>query len=174
MNATSLTPSGEAAASASAGPLKLKHRSAQGLNRLFFAARLNANTDTPYWNVPATGGYVGGTTTGQAMALAYLKLINRDDVQASEAQHWLGEIIGSLMVRSEGVAACRPGDEDSPEYGAWLVERASLQGQQDSFLKTVGLFLWKTAQFENSSLRCFGDEELVLQANRGLARDRPA
>lgn len=49
------------------------------LHRLPFVGKGGKGPGLSFWNVPATGGYMGGCNTGRALALVYMKHLREHD-----------------------------------------------------------------------------------------------
>ncbi|WP_374483104.1 hypothetical protein [Zoogloea sp.] len=149
--------------------LKRKARGKCAIRNLSFVAGPRTVSDAPFWNVPPTGGYVGGYETGEAMALEFLKAMreNEDGV----VYFWLTAVVGALMVRYEqegGVAmARRKVTEQSPRFSA-------LRGQYVGFFNLLSRWLSASAKHLGTDLDDLTEKELLLRANAGLGFDSAA
>ena len=148
-----------------ASPIKSKARNKPGFQKLPFIANRRLKSKSPYWNLPATGGYFGGFATGEAMAVAYLKALRDDKID-----YHLAFIVESMMVRCEQEGGSKevvnPGDR-SPEAN-------SLRGQYCGFFYTLTKWLGMAARSFGSNLDNLHERELVAQANAGLGFDSEA
>lgn len=117
-----------------------------------------------YWAVPATGGYLGGYKTGNAMALVFLRhLKNRD--QTLSPINDLTHILEAIFRRIQEAGGPLPPLQDPG--GAY----ASLRGQYVGFFNCVTQWLWVAATKYGDSLDELSDADLVATANEGLMFD---
>jgi hypothetical protein len=117
-----------------------------------------------YWAVPATGGYIGGYKTGNAMALVFLRhLRNRD--QTLPPINDLTLILKAIFKRIQDAGGPLPPLQDPG--GAY----ASLRGQYVGFFNCVTQWLWVAATKHGDSLDELADADLVVTANEGLKFD---
>lgn len=149
----------------SSSPLKINTRK-QGFDRLPFVASSRTKTAAANWSVPGTGGYLGGYTTGEALALAFLKHLRGDESDITPS--WLTWVSESFAVRfeQEGGAAmsCRRVSERTEGYDSFC-------GQRAGFMNTLQRWLSASAKHLGSALDDLDEAELVRRANAGLAFD---
>lgn len=125
---------------------------------------------TPYWNVPATGGYMGGYQTGEAMAIAFLKHIRAE--APGDAPSWLTGIVESFMVRFE-----QEGGNAALEHTMlkdWSSEFESLRAQYFGFFGTLAKWLQTFVKAYGANLDQVDEQILVDLANSGLMFDLEA
>ncbi|WP_153115791.1 hypothetical protein [Rhodocyclus tenuis] len=114
-----------------------------------------------FWNVPAKGDYMGGRTTGEAIAGMYLKHIREDANDCCGL--YLGWMVLAWMERLSS------GDikHGSPEY-------ESLRGQMVGCMSELSRWLGAAARALGSSLDDTTNESLLANANRGIGFDTEA
>lgn len=149
--------------------LQYKKHIKHGFRRLPFVAGRRMESDTPFWHVPLSGGYLGGYETGEAMAMALLKCL-REEQEGSSS--YLTCITESLMIRFEleggkTMAEQWPISERSDAY-------ESFRGQYVGFLNTLSPWLAASAQYLGANLDYIAESFLVRQANEGLGFDHIA
>jgi hypothetical protein len=151
-------------------PIKRKTRGKSGFRRLPFVAGRRTESASPFWNVPASGGYLGGYETGEAMALSFLKFLREEKVDFTV--YWLTGIVESFMIRFEqeggkAMADRRPCSEWSETFDAF-------RGQYCGFFNTVSKWLAASAKHLGSNLDRITEQDLVSRANAGLGFDHVA
>lgn len=111
------------------------------------------------WAVPATGGYVGGSVTGDALAAMFLKHLRaKEYVDGSHSE--LGWIVFSMIERAGGTI-----DEYTPEGEAFI-------GQIVGFFGSLnGMLLHASKTRQASVLDRLSEAELLERANAGLNLD---
>lgn len=151
------------------GPIKLKTRYKPGFRRLPFVANWRSKSDTPCWDIPATGNYFGGHETGEAMALAFLKFLREGDEVG--CGRWLISVVESFMIRFE------------QEGGGQMVHGSvldmsdgfsSFRGQYCGFFGLLSNWLWGAAKDLGANLDQITEKDLVCRANAGLNFDSHA
>ena len=103
------------------------------------------------WAVPATGGYVSGTYTGEALAHAYLKHLSVADFTG-----------GTLQLIVLGMC-----EAHKSMMGADATE--SFEGQVVGFFSTLDWVLREYARLRASTFSALSEESILKQANAGLA-----
>lgn len=122
------------------------------------------------WTVPASGGYFGGYTVGEAMALCYLK---HDRVHGRMHTHYdLCTVVLSLFKRVDelgGMAAME--DARSSDLNDGI---AAIRGQVVGFLNTISDRMTLASKMIFHDLDTIDEEELLNIANIGLNFDHAA
>lgn len=151
-------------------PRVLRVRRGAGIQRRPFVApwRELRSHPAPFWAVPASGGYIGGYETGEAMALCLLKDLRNDLDDSPECSQELTWIVESMMCRFE-----QEGGQSRAERRPDPVDDgfASFQGQYVGFLNTIGMWLRAAARQIGGSLDGISERDLVGRANAGLRFD---
>ena len=132
------------------------------VHRLPFVGKEHTEDNSfSFWNVPAKGGYMGGRTTGAAIAGMYLKHIRERDGDCCGP--YLGWMVLAWMERLSS------GDikQGSPEY-------ESLHGQMAGCMSELSRCLVAAARVLGSSLDDTTNEALLATANRGIGFDTEA
>jgi len=122
---------------------------------------------TPYWTVPATGGYMGGYQTGEAMAIVFLKHLRAEE--AGQATSWMTGVVESFMIRFE-----QEGGNAALEHTMlkdWSSEFESLRAQYFGFFGTLAKWLQTFVKAYGANLDHLDDQNLVDLANSGLMFD---
>jgi len=149
--------------------LKKKRPGKSRLRALPFVATRNEVTNSRFWDVPATGGYLGGFETGEAAAIAFLKYQRGEE--AGGANNTLVMIVESFAVRliEEGGTEMlsRPLNLQTPAY-------KSLHGQFVGFFNTLSECLENAVKQSGQSLENIEDNELLKKMNAGLGFDENA
>lgn len=139
-----------------------------GFESLPFVAGWRSKATAPRWNIPASGGYIGGYETGKAMATALLKFMRADD---RNMHGYLPDIVESFACRFEeeggSEMASRRFDDRSEAY-------VSLRGQYCGFFNTLADWLADAARLMGSNLDNLSNKELIDCANKGLGFDEEA
>ena len=123
------------------------------------------NLEAPNWNIPATGGFLGGRHTGCLMALAHIK--RRSDPGFHDSHHspllW---IVISLIERDRQFR--ESGDAKAMKSFSGQLEGffGMLQHVFDAFLRGEGPDL--------SGMADHPMEKILADANRGLGLDHEA
>lgn len=116
------------------------------------------NQDKPgpfYWNVPQSGGYFGGCTTGQNLALIYLKHLRE---HGSSSYGCLQNIALDMFDYERD-----PSDTED-----------SLRGQVVGFFSTLDTWLNSAAKHNSDILDNLDSKKLLKTANAGLNFDSKA
>lgn len=151
-------------------PLKHKAGRSYGFYALPFVSDSDVLSHCPDWHVAPTGGRFGGEAVGEAMALAYLKLLRKMGTEA-EPEH-LALIVESMMARFEqegGITMANrcPGVDCSESY-------RSFDGQYSAFFMTLATWLQAAAEHLGKELDLVTERELLRWANAGLSFDENA
>ena len=128
---------------------------AHPLHRLPFVNRVPGKAELSFWAVPKTGGYHGGTQTGEALARLYLKHLKAHGGASGEAL----QMIALAMFGFES--------DHSPEQD-------SLHGQAVGFFWEMDRWLADAVQQAGGGLDRFDDADLLRAANAGLIFDERA
>lgn len=151
-------------------PLKHKAGRSYGFYSLPFIFDSNVTTQCPYWHVAPTGGRRGGEAVGEAMALAYLKLLREKPEHADPEE--LALIAESMMVRFEqegGAAMASLCADDGCSQGY-----RSFAGQFTGFFMTLATWLQAAAVQLGTELDMVTERDLLRRANDGLGFDESA
>lgn len=136
--------------------LRFKNRKKQPTHRLPFVS-LGAEMGINYWDVPKTGGYIGGCKTGNALALIYLKHTKEND--PDEVGGRLHHIVLDMLNRS---------GNGLPQ------EHDSLRGQIVGFFYELEKLLYVASVIYGNTLDKHRDKDLLRKANAGLEFDSEA
>jgi hypothetical protein len=150
----------------SAKILKFNNTRKINLHRLPFVANRRDDNITPFWSIPATGGYCGGHQTGEAMALAYLKFLRSPEADKTGG---LSFIVGSMMARYEmeggqKMEEMTPSNQQSESYSSFL-------GQYVGFFNELNTWLTLAAKYFGAELDNISESEILVRANNGLNLD---
>lgn len=142
--------------------LKTKQKRLTGIWALPFMADSPRKSSTPYWVVPATGGYTGGCRIGALMAKSYLKLL-RDEPNYG-CISYLGSISESIesRIKQEYRDDLKP-NEQTNEY-------SSLRGQKVGFFNTLDQWLSFVAKKAGGELDEISHKDQRKTANKYLAK----
>lgn len=125
-----------------------------------------------YWTVPATGGYMGGYETGEAMAKLFLKRLGSEDPKGHfNTSNMVTYISHSFAVRMASAGMFGMNSPLNSRHGS---EFASLSGQHAGFFNTVTKCLLEYARGRVTSFAHETDQKLLDDANAGLAFDEGA
>jgi len=121
-------------------------------HRLPFVGGKGHNGGISFWNVPASGGFPGGTETGDALASSYLKFLrdHPEDVMSSVLLQWIALDMCERYARVGGA------------------ERESLAGQITGFFSGFSRFAQEYPQ-ARPDLDQISEAEILSRANAGLA-----
>ena len=148
--------------------LKKKRRVKCPLDNLIFTTA-ERDHPNPCWNVPTTGGYLGGYETGRAMAHDFLKMLRND--QSSTPPTDLAQIVKSFAIKfgiENGPEMCnKPIPERTENFG-------SLHGQYVGFFNTLSEWLKAGAKHLVGGLDEMTEDDLLARANAGLVFDEEA
>ena len=136
--------------------LKAKRSRIKGAWALPFTSSSRKKSNTPFWIVPAAGGYVGGYEAGQAMARSYLKFL-RDS-------HFDG--CGSLLSSITSSMAMRIEQEKNNSH-----EYESLHGQKIGFFNELDKWLSFAAKNAGKQLDGLTNKDFIKEANIGLTKE---
>ena len=140
--------------------LKAKPSSCKGIWALPFTTDSRRKSNTPYWVVPATGGYSNGYEIGVLMANSYLKLLRMEPNNGCIS--YLGLISESIESRTKGVYR-----EDLKSYEQ-SNEYDSLKGQKVGFFNTLDQWLSFAAKNAGGRLDELTNKDLIKQVNAYL------
>lgn len=124
------------------------------LHRLPFVGREKGAPMISFWNVPAKGGFGGGNTTGDALALIYLRHLKEHGVNP-------GGSLGAIARDMTGLGSTFGCDHLNGEDN-------SRHGQVISFFNTVERVLGDLLAISNINIHT-SNEELIAKANSGLS-----
>lgn len=139
--------------------LKLRARGAMpfvGSERLDPAAR--------FWQVPLTGGVLGGRETGEALALCYLKNLRQPDGQRGAGSLQL--IAGAMFASHQQLV-----DEGADANDERMM---TINGQIVGFLSKLDQWLAVSAKLQGGGLDGISNADLLKRANAGLRFDSEA
>ena len=140
--------------------LKAKPKRLTGIWALPFSADNPRKSATPYWIIPAIGGYEGGYEIGALMAHSYLKFL-RDDPN-NGCISYLSDIVESIESRIKGVYK-----EDLKLYEQ-SNECSSLRGQEVGFFNTLDQWLSFAAKNAGGRLDELTNKDVIKQTNKYL------
>lgn len=112
------------------------------------------NKDKPgycFWSVPQTGGYIGGSETGRALAFIYLKHLKET------GGGYTGRYLPSIVLDMLNLADC---DNEAD---------IALHGQIIGFFWELERWLIGAAKNLSGKLESFDNDSLLTHANYGLA-----
>lgn len=130
------------------------------LHRLPFVGR--KRSDVRFWDVSSTGGYAGGTLTGEALARIFLKTLH-DNPSTDAARAWLGWICSAWLYRSVELASVA--HEHSPD-GAF----SALRGQVTGFAAALSDVLRTAVAAPDCPIAGLDADLALAEANAGLAQ----
>lgn len=134
--------------------LRSKPHAKSAWDRLPFAGKDHSRHFSS-WDVPMTGGYLGGIEVGKIVARMYFKYLR--DEEASPFKFGAIHLQGILASLDAKVPVT---DE----------EKASLKGQRVGFMSEVGRWLEDAVLKLGSCLDAIPERSFVQQANEHLAR----
>ncbi|MBS0174645.1 MAG: hypothetical protein JSR64_11470 [Nitrospira sp.] len=138
--------------------LRFHPEAEEALHRLPFVGWHHG--EIKFWDVPSTGGYVGGNLTGDALARIFLETL-RQQSDAATPGAWLGWIVMGWMHHVFDMVGIKPDlDPESPIN--------SLRGQVVGFSAVLSDVLREALKNSNLSLPPLDEEECLKQANEGL------
>jgi hypothetical protein len=156
------TATGASAPTRKTRPLAFRPRQKSPMRRLPFVGREHtADQSFSMWNVPASGGYFGGNTTGEAIATMYLRHIRETDAEICSP------MLGGMVISWAWRLA-------SGDITPGSVEENSLRGQMVGFAHVLSKWLIAAARHMGDSLETLGNDALLAKANRGVAFDTAA
>lgn len=117
-----------------------------------------------FWDVPATGGYMGGVQTGRAMGLLFFKRMRQDPAQFKCILRWI-----VLEMKGFEVPDYIPGETIEQSRA-----KESLKGQIVGFMSVIEEWIETTCS--RHTAKTYGEwidghtvEDLIDRANNGLA-----
>lgn len=121
------------------------------------------------FRAPATGGYIGGRRTGEAIAISLLKELRESD--SDRAFMRAGDIARAFAIRlnMEGGEAMR----ERP-VSEWSTGYNTVYGQYSGFLEVLGEWAVSAAKNLGRQLDAVSDEELLGRMNAGINLDEDA
>ena len=143
--------------------LKAKPKRLTGIWALPFMADSPRKSDTPYWVVPAAGGYSDGCKIGALMAHSYLKLLK--DESNNGCISCLGSIAESINSRIGQVYR-----EDLKLYEE-SDECSSLRGQKVGFFNTLDQWLSFAAKNAGNALDDINHSDQRKAVNKYLSKN---
>lgn len=155
MIASPPTPS---AASPTRPPLRFHDEVQEPLHRLPFIGRQHG--EVKFWDVPATGGYVGGNLTGDALARLFLETL-RQQPDAATPGAWLGWVALGWMHHVFDMVGVKPDLDPESRLN-------TLRGQVVGFTSVLSDVLREALRNPNTSLAPVDEQECLQQANEGL------
>lgn len=150
-------------------PIKCRPRGKPDFHQLPFVADGRVESASPYWHIPASGGYFGGYETGEAMAHAFLKFLREE--QSTCPTYWMTGIVESFMIHFESEGGLAMQRRRASE---WSDEFTSFRGQYTGFINTLSQWLTVAAKQLGSSLDSLTEQDMVNRANAGLGFDHVA
>lgn len=148
-------------------PARIKSRGGLEGKRYLYQTLPGVPSSKKVWDVPATGGYVGGWETG--MALAFLFYKRAKTVDRASGWNFL-EIVRSIAASAEphgGLAVVLGNAKLTPEQD-------SMRGQVCGFLTAIGDWASCAALYMKGPADDLSEAQLIGMANRGLAYDSAA
>jgi hypothetical protein len=121
------------------------------------------------FNVPATGGYVGGCNTGEAMATALLK-----ELRGSESEMAFMRMAGMISTLTRRLEAEGGAAMEAQRVGNWSDSYSTIRGQYVGFTHALGHWLLAASKQLGKNLDAISDESLLAKANAGLNFDEKA
>lgn len=130
----------------------------QALHRLPFVGWHHG--EIKFWDVPSTGGYVGGNLTGDALARIFLGTL-RQQPDAATPGAWLGWVAMGWMHHVFDMVGVKPDLDPESRLN-------TLRGQVVGFTSVLSDVLMEALKNPNTSLPPLDEEECLQQANEGL------
>lgn len=134
--------------------LRAKPEGNTAWNRLPFVGK-DHSARANDWDLPLTGGYLGGIEAGEFVARMYLKYL-RDE---RESPIRLGSSRLQEMLNS--LAAKQPSSK---------AEEDALRGQRVGFISEIGYWLEAAAERLGSSLDAIPERSFICQVNTALSK----
>ena len=138
--------------------LRFRDEAQEPLHRLPFIGRRHG--EVKFWDVPCTGGYVGGNLTGEALARIFLDTL-RQQPDAATPGAWLGWIAMGWMHHTFDMAGVKP--DLHPDHPF-----STLRGQVVGFASVLSHVLREALKNPDLQLPAFDPEACLRQANDGL------
>lgn len=130
----------------------------QALHRLPFVGWHHG--EIKFWDVPSTGGYVGGNLTGDALARIFLGTL-RQQPDAATPGAWLGWVAMGWMHHVFDMVGVKPDLDPESRLN-------TLRGQVVGFTSVLSDVLREALRNPNTSLAPVDEQECLQQANEGL------
>ena len=130
----------------------------QALHRLPFVGWHHG--EIKFWDVPSTGGYVGGNLTGDALARIFLETL-RQQPDAATPGAWLGWVALGWMHHVFDMVGVKPDLDPESRLN-------TLRGQVVGFTSVLSDVLREALRNPNTSLAPVDEQECLQQANEGL------
>lgn len=147
--------------------LKFKRNKSGKLSPIMALPFINSNKKDPaafaFWYVPRSGGYMGGYTTGSALALLFMQALQQHNIDDDEA--CLAKIVMAF------IHLCAPyvqGASLSPEQQE---EYNTIKGQSDGFFHTICNWLYCGLQKEAEQFATLPTAKHLHRANQGIGFD---
>lgn len=141
--------------------LKYKPRKKLAAHRLPFVGRVHVQPEhggLSFWDVPLTGGYIGGCKAGEALAVSTLVFLREEGGETPD--RWLlGQIAAAWMERAI---------DASPE------ECIALRGQAVGFMSKMSEWVSAAAADLGANLDRTDKAAILTRINAGLAFDEEA
>lgn len=131
--------------------LKFKNRKKLPLHRLPFVDKEEGKLGLSFWSVPKSGGYHGGSDTGRALALLYLKHLRSN---AGESNSMLQHIALDMF--------------DFQDFPNRDKREDAVRGQAVGFFKEIEKLLIAAVVPMGDCLDSIDENELLKRANKGL------
>lgn len=130
----------------------------EALHRLPFVGRTHG--DIKFWDVPCSGGYAGGTLTGDALARIFVDTL-RQQPDSDTAGAWFGWIAMGWMHHVFAIAGVKPDpDRDSPFN--------TFRGQVLGFASVLSDLVREALRHPDIAIPAFDGEKCLREANAGL------
>ena len=138
--------------------LRFHPEAEQALHRLPFVGWHHG--EIKFWDVPSTGGYVGGNLTGDALARIFLETLRQQSAAATPGA-WLGWIAMGWMHHVFDMVGVEPDLDPESRLN-------TLRGQVVGFTSVLSDVLREALRNSSLSLPPLDEEECLRQANEGL------
>ena len=152
------SPSAPPAANLTRPQLRFHDEAQEPLHRLPFVGL--SHGEVKFWDVPTTGGYVGGNLTGDALARIFLETL-RQQPDAATPGAWLGWVASGWMHHVFDMVGVKPDLDPESRFN-------TLRGQVVGFTSVLSEALREALRNSNLSLPPLDEEECLRQANEGL------
>ena len=138
--------------------LRFHPEAEQALHRLPFVGWHHG--EIKFWDVPSTGGYVGGNLTGDALARIFLDTLRQQSAAATPGA-WLGWIAMGWMHHVFDMLGIKPDLDPESRFN-------TLRGQVVGFTSVLSDVLREALRSPNLALPPLDQEECLRRANDGL------
>jgi len=142
--------------------LKYKPRKKLAIHRLPFVGRVHVQPEhggLSFWDVPLTGGYIGGCKAGEALAVSTLVFLREERDSHYLERGILGQIAAAWMERAI---------DANPE------ERLALRGQAVGFMSKMSEWVDAAVSDLGANLDRSDKAAILTRINAGLALDEEA